>query len=226
MTEINPSEYTTLTLEQLRDKMTQRQTRKTALTPDQIAANRAYAEMVFSEHARDPFRDALSELMPRNLADVPTPEDGLSWGDYRQLYRLSLTRLCQGRELIIEPISISIYTALLKWSVCEKSETVWKSEKIDLDLTKGVYIWGNVGRGKSMAVTAMKNLLDAIKFTYRKFQEVNCRDVVRSIQDDKSTKVIKTYLGGQWCFHDLGYEDVLISVILIIFFNPVHRCRC
>lgn len=83
-------------------------------------------------------------------------------------------------------------------------------------LHKGIYLVGDVGRGKTKLMQALQRftgLLEArmednhITYTKRGFKLTTCKAITKQVSDSKGTNVLNQYNTGPWCFDDLGAED-------------------
>lgn len=74
------------------------------------------------------------------------------------------------------------------------------------DLRKGLYLWGNVGRGKTFLVRILKTFVDAIDFKQRQFRIENAINIESQILQTESFKPLAEFSKDVWCFDDAGQE--------------------
>lgn len=74
-------------------------------------------------------------------------------------------------------------------------------------LTKGIYLYGGVGIGKSNIIESLRAFSLAIVF--KKFSIVNVSDLSIQIKIKKDYSVLEKYESGRWCFDDLGADNTV-----------------
>jgi len=81
------------------------------------------------------------------------------------------------------------------------------------DTTKGLYIFGDVGRGKTFLFTVMKHFADAATITCKQFRVAHCGDIADKVlwAKDTTTSHLAEYQSGAWLFDDLGNEPGAIK---------------
>ncbi len=85
-----------------------------------------------------------------------------------------------------------------------------------LNAKKGIYLYGAVGRGKTVIMQALMIFCNTVEskltaadklFTPHKFQLKNAKSIVNELAQNKKADVIKQYYTGALCIDDLGAED-------------------
>lgn len=69
---------------------------------------------------------------------------------------------------------------------------------------KGIYLWGEVGRGKTKIIQVFNYLSWILK--YRPFKTVSCVAIASRIRSKDSLASLDDYYSGIYCFDDLGRE--------------------
>lgn len=112
----------------------------------------------------------------------------------------------QGRKFVGEPSEILIIQNLLKYFICDPSS--------EYDLTKGIFLFGNTGVGKTFLMECFKTFVDKTKcrdgFQMIKTSEL-AEEMAKGI-DSKFTsplKIREKYKNGNWFFDDLGDDEPL-----------------
>ena len=81
---------------------------------------------------------------------------------------------------------------------------------------KGIYLYGDTGCGKSLIMRCMSKLCNTMEtafkdarvpFTSRKFQTVECEQIIDQVAIDKETDSMAKYYGDIFCFEDFGVKD-------------------
>lgn len=73
------------------------------------------------------------------------------------------------------------------------------------DIKKGIYLEGNIGRGKTQAMKFLAGFTRAID--YRHSEMVHVKKIIIDVSDAKHLGPLKKYLVGKWIFNDIGYEE-------------------
>jgi len=205
--DLDPKLFTDKSLEELRREQTKKEAPKAPPTKAEIE----YARTLWKEHKPDgPIGDldiALQSFQRdyvQRSAKAPTPSP-MHYADARILLWETLTHLMpDGTKYEIEPINQPVYQNLLKYFLCDPSS--------EYDLKKGIYLFGDVGRGKSFLMKAIQMVMRVIKFEARQFTRESCRDIVFRVGETKEINVLRTFFDGPYCFDDFGYEDKTAKV--------------
>lgn len=77
-----------------------------------------------------------------------------------------------------------------------------------LDVNRGIYLWGNVGRGKTFLFEVMKAFADAVPITPKRFRIATCTEIADKLLWNKGETgdQMANYHHGSWMFDDLGNE--------------------
>jgi hypothetical protein len=208
---LDPSIYTGRTLEQLREDMDASRERTThPISEAQKENARLYARVVNA--TPDPntepanIDEALGnfhrQYVIRKVSELPRPK--IKYPDARVLFWEILKYLHPDGKVMIEEENKWAYASLVKYFICDPTCAI--------DLRKGIYLWGDVGRGKSFLMRAMKIFIETIRFDFRKFEIDSCRDIAFKISEDKSVGHMREYFSGKYSFDDFGYEDTQVRL--------------
>lgn len=199
---IDTTKYTALTLEQLRE---------------------GQAKIISKKDMQ------VTETYPRQLR-----EDGLPEQTYESILEsavrmASKSRGCKWRpmeydaaKLIVWKIGNTLLSQFGKtWDVDEKQSKVIENlvryfindPTGKYDPLKGIYLFGDVGRGKTFLFNVIDIFLNASRFTPMQFKTGNCAEISDRVlwAKDETEGVINTYCANCWLFDDLGNEPSAIK---------------
>lgn len=69
------------------------------------------------------------------------------------------------------------------------------------DVNKGIYLFGKVGLGKTTIMESFSLLTQALKYNY--FRLENVRNIGFTIEREKDSVIMDSFMVGSWCFDDL-----------------------
>lgn len=80
-----------------------------------------------------------------------------------------------------------------------------RNHECEYNLDKGIYLYGNTGRGKTLLMTTFQMFTMSIK--YRQFRTVSCLAIAQDVLTNGG-QVMDKYVNGSFCFDDLGHEKI------------------
>lgn len=194
---IDYSKYTSKTLEELRKDQTGR-------FPDwkSTDSEKSYWDKIRS--LPDPHAPAqsLSDAM-RNMMKVhhrdPGERSPISFDDAKQILWAIILQDQQQRGYKYE------FSDHLKSVIPDMILYFIGDPSGKLDTSKGLYLWGNVGRGKTQLFQFFSVFTKAIKFN--QFDITSSKKIVYDISKESSTAGLEYYFTRCVCFDDLGFEE-------------------
>ena len=201
----DPRDYTQLTLEQMREGATRRKRYETKPHKMTEAEKEHWEKVMALPEPGDPHpgKVDMDQALRRVIADrkivLPQPL-GLGMNECKLL----LWRIIQfwekqhKREWVFTPENKALFRDLLAYFTGATNETM-------LDLSKGIFLYGQPGRGKTQIMDFMLDFLRAVN--YYPFLSVSCKRIEYDVGADKTTEHLSRYFHGHVCFHDLGFES-------------------
>lgn len=81
-----------------------------------------------------------------------------------------------------------------------------------IPLTKGVYLYGAVGVGKTFILSIMQALCKVADIEEMKFTDVSTKSLIQDVVDQKNLTPIRKYFAGNVLFDDLGEEKQQVKL--------------
>jgi DNA replication protein DnaC len=116
----------------------------------------------------------------------------------------SAMKMITNDNVIVEDENKQVFENMIKYFILDPESSY--------DLDKGIWLWGNVGRGKDMLMTAMGMMSRSLRLASRIFYSESCRMIAYNVNDQKSIGYLKQFFEHTWLFRDLGYEDRQVKV--------------
>jgi predicted ATPase len=196
------NEYTQYTPEELEQKFLELALKKAE--PEKTPEEKAYWAKVHAAQSLTQELKAISFLQrPRRKSAQVMPLDEAK----KLVYQIACTMLeQQGKGVkawIVEPINAPKILQVVKWFISDPS--------CEYDLNKGLYVFGDVGKGKTFLLSVMSAFAECAGIESRKFAIKSAADIADTVlfgedRISRDTEMSK-YGGGHLCFDDLGQEQ-------------------
>ncbi len=170
-----------------------------------------FQKSYFAEVNRDDrsysFDSILSDIQRGGVKKKFAPYPHLELIEGKKLFKACIERET-GKLFLIEPENRLKYEQLVKYFLGIEQEGI--------SLNKGIYLFGAVGRGKTMIMNALRLMCSIIEhrldnagleFTRRSFIVKNAKTIVGELAESKSAAVMKRYYSDVYCIDDLGTEE-------------------
>lgn len=190
----DPKDYTNLTVEQLRQKQTEPR-----FEPSPTIISKEYAEKLKKKEFPS-FAELLKKseramaMGQRKRATLP-----YSYEQLRVPYFRYLCKQLQGKPFRKDGNIVEVIERLLKYLIGDPS--------CGLDLYRGIYLWGNVGVGKTMIMDAIQEMLHDAEAHGLRFKSQSVKQLSFNLQGTKDTNILRRYFKDSYCFDDFGSED-------------------
>lgn len=182
------------------------------MTPEQIAAGKEYAAKLkqIERLESDCSLNAILATYERN-------------GRSRKQFIPYAITLADGKKILHKIIETEILKQKRQFAydqhvkeVISRLLSYYLGIGSDLGAEKGIYLFGHVGRGKTLLMRCFKIFTNLIEekltkaereFTPRSFKMESCKTLVLDVANSKSVEVLRKYYKGNYCLDDLGAED-------------------
>jgi len=136
---------------------------------------------------------------------------GIELDDAKKVLYAIVTRELEtlGDKLVLDGNLSDVYHKLTRYFIGEADG------KDDYDLKKGIYLYGDVGRGKTFMLDCLAKMCTAIElrfeianrqFTSRNFAMVSVKEIAFEMAKKKSLDALEKYSKGNLLIDDLGNE--------------------
>jgi hypothetical protein len=210
-----------LTLEQMREADQRRRERHNAPTITELPQWYADKLKVASEAAAAPqpqeptTADAIIERYQNRFARrTDTRPITITYDVAAELFYCYLKAWLKGQPLHLDRMERPIIQNLIRWAI--------QSPECEWDLTKGIYLFGRTGTGKSMLMSALQYVTEAARLPTQ-YRIAKTALIAKTTADaayapePKARQLhadLQSLYHGPWCFDDLGEDNEPISLKL------------
>ena len=197
-------QYTSKTLEQLREGQKRFQDRNQATITE---ISKEYSARLASENEPDNPEKILARAL--NMIDRPQKVllQVMGYETARQIiWKVGNAILAQsGNAWQVDEQQASIIESLIRYFINDPSGR--------FELSKGICLFGDVGRGKTFLFKVIQVFCNASKIENRQFKFANCADISDRVlwAKENMAEVIAGYCDGAWFFDDLGNEPSAVK---------------
>lgn len=197
------------TLEQLRAEQKKRDEQ---LPPGSAAPELTTLPAAYSERVKRSEEDerSVGEILARSSQLIARPQkelvQAMEYADARRI----VWAICQeksaiiGREFQVDEANRGVIQNMIKYFTLDP-ECEW-------DLRKGLFLFGDVGRGKTYLMSVMQVFAAAARIEYRQFNWATCIDIVDEVLAQGEVAMQKYFRTEKdICFDDLGQEPAQVQ---------------
>ncbi|WP_177225941.1 hypothetical protein [Arsenicibacter rosenii] len=120
----------------------------------------------------------------------------------RRIYQADLT--AQEREFSLQPGVGEIFEDIIRYFIGDPESPI--------PLTKGLFLYGANGVGKSYMLKMFKRFCDVIPIPQMQFQIAQTKEILQAVSDASNLKALNPYKSGGLLLDDLGEEKALKKI--------------
>jgi DNA replication protein DnaC len=158
--------------------------------------------------------DSLSMIMQRagNLTVRPQKiiDQAMDYHDARKVFWVIMTNIAATRHCNaqVDDCNKAVIASLVKYMIADP--------KCSLDLTKGIFLFGAVGVGKTFLMQSMQAFAEAANINSRKFRIASTSEMADMVRYNNGIEPmgapLQRYYSNNWCFDDIGQEPISVMV--------------
>lgn len=200
---INMSDWTNSTLEELRRAQT---ARKERLEPKLTDIPEKYANRLNEPQKRtlDEISEAIQRRVKRKSRNVSSAPIDYQAARYVVWQAIQATLKDKKEKFNADGNLKEVLPELIRYFIADP--------ECKYDLQKGLYLWGDVGRGKTFLLRILKAFCDELEFKARQFRIYNAIDLESEILQTESFRILSNFKKGVWCFDDAGQERPGVAI--------------
>jgi len=115
----------------------------------------------------------------------------------------------EGRTFKCDQATKVFIQNLLAWG-CQLDGVMsgpWGSFRTYLDRTRGIWVFGEPGVGKTFLVECFAITMAALGHLDRGFRFVNMKELEQQLRSTKDLAILDKFTRGRWIFDDVGFES-------------------
>lgn len=200
MNNIDEKQFTNLSLDELRKKQQTLSGKSSRHEPEKSIQVAEYIESIVGSGESDfesVMKSAANSLKRKKRTIKPA---NIDYDSARMIFYKTLLSFLedQNKKFVADGNVKIVYPELIKY---------FCGMDCQLDPRKGIYIYGDVGRGKSMLMMASSSFTKSIKYDFRQFRIASIKDLILKAVSTSSIEHVTQYLKGSVCFDDMGFEN-------------------
>lgn len=102
-----------------------------------------------------------------------------------------------GQEFQFNIFNRELIPKLIEYFLSHKQE--------ELNVNKGIYLYGDFGRGKTLLMQLFAIFTQSTK--WKNYRMANCKRILVDVSKAGNLEPLEQYFTGMYCFDDLGFED-------------------